>query len=153
MSTEPGTLDRSARAVLRDALSRLPSPSWTVEQSAQDLVFFEMSGERHGDRLGYRRLLACGGALETAWTALRVLGHDLAVDFPDDPLHPDQFAVLHLVGIRPPTSREFELYTAIRYLAEPAPGEPMRPVADAVLDRIATTGLWPETALEKVQAS
>ena len=125
--------DRSGRAVLVDALTRLGPSHCVVEIHPTELLLTEPPIVRRRDRTGGSRLLECGAALSTAWTVLRMLGQEPTVTFAHDPDRPDVVAVVRTNGVRASTSGEWARYAALRKLADPPSNLLLAPVSFAVL--------------------
>ncbi|MFI5615769.1 hypothetical protein [Amycolatopsis sp. NPDC051903] len=135
--------NRSARAVLVDALSRLPAAACIVEVQPDEVTVALTSSSRHG-RGADRELAACGAALSTARVVLRVLGARSRVRFPHDPDRPDVVAALRVREPAPATDRDWARYSALRRITGPAPGTPA-PVDTEVLAALARENDWPRT--------
>ncbi|KDN21537.1 hypothetical protein [Amycolatopsis rifamycinica] len=138
--------DRSARAVLGDALLWLGPNRCVAEVRPDEVVLTEPAARR--ERAGTAALLECGAALSTVWTVVRVLGREPEFTFPDDPDRPDVAAVVRLGRARPPSSSEWARYAALRKLGTDGP---LRPVSLAVLGGLAADGFWPDTAVRIVR--
>ncbi|MEV4143795.1 hypothetical protein AB0J40_09015 [Amycolatopsis sp. NPDC049691] len=149
MSSPAFRWDRSARAVLGDALARLGPNRCVAEVRPDEVVLTEPPMRR--ERAGRAALLECGAVLSTIWTVVRVLGREPVVAFPHDAARPDVVAVVRAGAPRDPASGERARYAALRKLGEPGRGKPLRPVSLAVLDALAGDDFWPETDVRIVR--
>ncbi|QRP42905.1 hypothetical protein [Amycolatopsis sp. FDAARGOS 1241] len=134
--------NHSTRAVLVDALSRLPASRCVVELGP-DEVTVALNPARHG-RGEHRALGACGAALSTAKVVLRVLGARSRMFFPHNPDRPDVVAVLRVREPAPATEHDWVRYLALRRLTESGPETPA-PVGAEVLAALARENDWPRT--------
>jgi hypothetical protein len=144
-TARPLAWNDSSRAVLHDALARATPRPWPVDLGDQEVVFREPSSGPTPDRTALYR---CGAALAAAWTVLRVLGHDLVAEFPEEP---GQLAVLRVAGRSSPAAQDWRRYAAIRDLT--APGAVPTPAPPAALQAIVDDSAWPETELMIVDDS
>lgn len=140
--------DRSARAVLADALARLDVRRFVVEIRPGELAIARVGRLRH-DPGGRHVLAGCGTALSAAWIVLRGLGIRPVLSFPHDPGRPDVLAAVTPGADDPATVSDWDRYLALRAVAGPPRGRAV-PVADpGVLAALAGENPWPRTEVTR----
>ncbi|MFD2468684.1 hypothetical protein [Amycolatopsis silviterrae] len=144
--------DRSARAVLVDALARLDVRRFVIETRPGELAIARVGRLRH-DPGGRHVLAGCGTALSTAWIVLRGLGIRPELSFPRDPGRPDVVAAVTPGADDPATPGDWNRFLALRAVSGPPRGRAV-PVTDpGVLAALAEENHWPRTRASRHEGS
>lgn len=121
----PGAPERTARLapeehdLVGEAARRAPSihnsQPWRLRRLASGLSVIDDVTRSVPviDPTGRDRTISCGAAVFNAWTAMRSLGYDSAVELLPDPAEPGVLATLRALGPQPATEHEALLYRMI----------------------------------------